>query len=118
MPMQELGAFQIGLQTKKEQTDEALSVVNETLSAFMQKGITEQELKEAKSNITGGFPMRLDSNSKILGYLAMIGFYRLPLTYLDDFNREVNKVTAKQIKSAFNRRLNPDDFVSVIVGAQ
>ncbi|MDE0926318.1 MAG: pitrilysin family protein [Methylophilaceae bacterium] len=118
MPMHELGAFQIGLQTKKEQTDEALTVVNETLSAFMQKGVTEQELMEAKSNITGGFPMRLDSNSKILGYLAMIGFYRLPLTYLDDFNREVSKVTAKQIKSAFNRRLNPDDFVSVIVGAQ
>lgn len=118
MPMQALGPFQIGLQTKKAQTDEALSVISETLAIFMQKGIAAQELKEAKSNITGGFPMRLDSNRKILGYLAMIGFYQLPLTYLDDFNHSVNKVTAAQIKAAFNRRLNPNHFVSVIVGAQ
>ncbi len=75
-------------------------------------------MQAAKSNITGGFPMRLDSNRDILGYLSMIGFYQLPLTYLDDFNQEVNKVTSAQIKDAFNRRLKLDHFVSVIVGAQ
>lgn len=117
IPMAEQGPFQIGLQTKKEQADEALQVVNETLAKFMQKGMTEKELKAAKSHITGGFPMRIDSNSKILGYISMIGFYKLPLTYLDDFNKEVNKVTVKQIKDAFNRRVKPEDFVSVIVGA-
>lgn len=118
IPMQALGPFQIGLQTKKSQTAEALKVVNETLKAFMQKGITDEELKNAKSNITGGFPMRLDSNRKILGYLAMIGFYQQPLSYLDDFNQAVNKVTAEQIKAAFNRRLKLDHFASVVVGAE
>ena len=118
IPRAELGPFQIGLQTKKEQAGEALKVVNETLTKYMQKGVTKKELKAAKSNITGGFPMRLDSNRKILVYLAMIGFYKLPLTYLDDFNKEVSKVTAAQIKDAFNRRLKLDHFVSVIVGAE
>jgi zinc protease len=118
IPMAEQGPFQVGLQTKKEQADEALKVVNETLANFMKNGVTAQELQAAKSNITGGFPMRLDSNREILGYLSMIGFYGLPLTYLDDFNQEVNKVTAAQIKDAFTRRLKVDHFVSVIVGAQ
>ncbi len=118
VPMAEQGPFQIGLQTKKEQADEALKVVNETLANYMKEGVTEEELQAAKSNITGGFPMRLDSNRDILGYLSMIGFYQLPLTYLDDFNQEVNKVTAAQIKEAFNRRLQLNHFVSVIVGAQ
>jgi zinc protease len=118
MPMAEQGPFQIGLQTKKEQADAALKVVNETLIKFMKDGVTESELKAAKSNITGGFPMRLDSNRDILGYLSMIGFYQLPLTYLDDFNQKVNKVSAAQIKDAFNRRLQLNHFVSVIVGAQ
>lgn len=118
MPMAELGPFQIGLQTKKEQANEALKVVNETLAKFMQNGVTEKELKAAKSNIIGGFPMRIDSNNKILDYLSVIGFYKLPLTYLDDFNKEVNQVTAAQIKDAFNRRIKPDHFVSVIVGGQ
>ena len=115
--MAQLGPFQIGLQTKKEQASEALKVVNQTLKGFINNGITDEELKAAKSNITGGFPMRLDSNKEILGYVAMIGFYQLPLTYLDDFNKEVNKVTAGQIKEAFNRRLNLANFTSVIVGA-
>ncbi|MES2580031.1 MAG: pitrilysin family protein [Pseudomonadota bacterium] len=118
MPMGELGPFQIGLQTKREQANDALKVVNETLAKFIQNGVTEKELKAAKSNIIGGFPMRIDSNNKILDYLSVIGFYKLPLTYLDDFNKEVNKVTAAQIKDAFNRRIKPDHFVSVIVGGQ
>ena len=118
MPMGELGPFQVGLQTKKEQAGDALKVVNETIAKFMQNGVTEKELKAAKSNIIGGFPMRIDSNSKILDYLSIIGFYQLPMTYLDHFNIEVAKVTAAQIKDAFNRRVKPANFVAVTVGAQ
>ncbi len=117
IPMAELGPFQVGLQTKKEQANEALKVVNETLENYVKNGITAKELKAAKSNIIGGFPMRIDSNRKILAYLNVIGFYKLPLTYLEDFNKEVAKVTAKQIKDAFQRRVKTENFVSVIVGA-
>jgi zinc protease len=117
IPLKEQGPFQIGLQTKKEQADEALKVVRETLRGFIAKGPTEQELKAAKQNLVGGFPLRIDSNRKILEYLAVIGFYRLQLTYLDDFIPRVEKVTVAQIKSAFQRRVNPDDMVTIIVGA-
>ena len=118
MPMAELGPFQIGLQTKKEQAAEALKLVNETTAKFIQNGPTEKELKAAKANIIGGFPMRIDSNGKILDYLNVIGFYKLPLTYLDDYNKQVASVTTKQIKDAFKRRIKPESFVSVIVGAE
>jgi zinc protease len=116
MPMGELGPFQIGLQTKKEQAQDAIQLVNETLDKFLKKGVTEAELKAAKANIIGGFPMRIDSNNKILDYLAVIGFYKLPLNYLDEYNANVAKVTAAQIKDAFNRRIKPENFVTVIVG--
>ena len=116
--MAQLGPFQIGLQTKKEQAGEALKLVNETVAKFIKDGVTEPELKAAKDNIIGGFPMRIDSNGKILDYLSIIGFYRLPLTYLDDFNKKVRAVTTAQIKEAFQRRVKPENFVSVIVGAQ
>lgn len=118
MPMSELGPFQIGLQTKKEQANDAMKVVNETVAKFIKNGVTEKELKAAKDNIIGGFPMRIDSNGKILDYLSVIGFYKLPLTYLDDFNKQIAKVTAKQIKDAFSRRVKPEHFVTVTVGAQ
>ena len=118
MPLAELGPFQIGLQTKKEQAGEALKLVNETVAKFIKDGVTKPELKAAKDNIIGGFPMRIDSNGKILDYLSVIGFYKLPLTYLDDFNQKVSAVTTVQIKEAFQRRVKPENFVSVIVGAQ
>ena len=117
MPMAEVGTFQIGLQTKKEQADEGLKIVRATLADFLAKGVTDAELKAAKANVIGGFPMRIDSNSKILDYLAVIGFYKLPLNYLDEYNSKVAAVTAAQIKDAFNRRLKPENFVTVIVGA-
>jgi len=116
MPMAEAGPFQIGLQTKKDQAEDALKLVRETLDKFIQNGVTEAELKAAKANIIGGFPMRIDSNGKILDYLAMIGFYKLPLTYLDEYNSNVEKVTVAQIKDAFSRRLKPENFVTIIVG--
>jgi len=115
-PMLREGPFVVGMQTKGEQAREALDVVNKTINDFLTQGPTAKELAAAKKNIIGGFPLRIDSNRKIHEYLAVIGFYRLPLTYLDDFIRNVDRVTAEQVKSAFQRRIHPDRMVTVVVG--
>ncbi|MEQ1589104.1 MAG: pitrilysin family protein, partial [Gallionella sp.] len=117
VPLKQPGAFQIGLQTKKEQADEALKIVRNTLSDFITKGPTEQELLAAKQNIIGGFPLRIDSNSKIIGYLGVMGFYDMPLTYLDDFTRKVEQVTVAQVREVFARRIDPQAMSTIIVGA-
>jgi Predicted Zn-dependent peptidases len=117
MPMRQAGAFQIGLQTRVDQTAQALQVVRQTLADFMAQGVTEDELTQAKNNIIGGFPLRIDSNRKILEYLAVIGFYHLPLTYLDDFPKRVAEVTAEQIRTAFAQHVHPDKMVTVVVGS-
>jgi len=117
MPSKQPGAFQIGLQTKKEQADGALQLVRDTLAEFIAKGPTEKELTAAKQNIVGGFPLRIDSNRKILDYLGIIGFYDLPLTYLDDFTRKIEQVTVAQVRDAFKRRIDPQAMATVIVGA-
>ncbi|WP_435627613.1 M16 family metallopeptidase [Candidatus Ferrigenium straubiae] len=117
MPLKQPGAFQLGLQTKKEQADGALQLVRNTLAEFIAKGPTEKELLAAKQNIIGGFPLRIDSNRKILDYLSIIGFYNLPLTYLDDFTRRVEQVTVAQVRDAFRRHIDPQAMATVIVGA-
>ncbi len=104
------------LQTRTDQAEEALTVLRDNLKKFINLGPTEAELEASKKNITGGFPLRLDSNSKIIGYIGMIGFYDLPNNYLETFNANVNAVTVDQIKGAFKRRLSPDKFVTVMVG--
>jgi zinc protease len=116
-PMQERGPFVIGLQTRKDQAGEALAVVRATLKEFLANGPTADELLRAKQNLVGGFPLRVDSNRKILDYLGVIGFYRLPLTYLDDFVPSIEKVTLADIREAFARRVDPARMATVVVGA-
>jgi zinc protease len=116
-PMQERGPFVIGLQTRKDQAGEALAVVRATLKEFLADGPTADELLKAKQNLVGGFPLRIDSNRKILDYLGVIGFYHLPLTYLEDFVPSVEKVTLADIRDAFARRVDPARMVTVVVGA-
>ncbi|MFZ0107847.1 MAG: insulinase family protein, partial [Thiobacillus sp.] len=84
---------------------------------FIADGPSEAELKQARDNLTGGFPLRIDSNRKILDYLAMIGFYRLPLDYLDTWVERVEAVDVAAVKRAFAARIDPDKLVTVVVGA-
>jgi zinc protease len=117
-PMAVEGPFVMGLQTATANRDEALEVLHDTLTRFVTQGPTAAELEASKKNITGGFPLRIDSNSDIVQYLAVIGFYQLPLDYLEKFNARVEAVTAKQIRDAFQRRIQPDRLAVVSVGAE
>jgi zinc protease len=116
LPMRDMGPYRIALQTRKDQTNEALQVVRDTIKNFIDNGPTEQELDNAKRNLMGGFPLRIDSNKKILEFLEVIGFYNLPLTFLDDYVKHVERVSVADIKDAFKRRIVPDHMVTVVVG--
>jgi zinc protease len=115
-PYAQLGSFTIGFQTKQEQTEEALKVVRDELAKFQKDGPTDQELEAAKKDITGGFPLRTANNSQIIEYVGVIGFYQLPLDYLDTFTTKINALTRGQIAEAFSRRIQPDKMVTVVVG--
>ncbi len=114
-PYKLAGPFEIGLQTKRDQAEAALKVVDQVLGRYLKEGPTEKELAAAKKNLINGEALRIDSNAKILGYLSLIGFYGLPLTYLDDFPAKVAAVTREQVKDAFQRHVKPEDLVTVIV---
>lgn len=117
-PLAQKGSFIIGMQTRKDQAQEALDVTMKTLRDYVTNGPTAKELDDAKKNLIGGFPLRIDSNRKIHDYLTVIGFYKLPLTYLDDFVGNIERVTAADIKRAFAARVDPDKLVTVVVGAE
>ena len=116
MPMLKPGPFLISLQTRNDQTAQALQVLNQTLADFINKGPTEVELTAAKKNITGGFAMRFDTNKELAVYVAMIGFYEMPLDYLDTFQQKTEQVTVASITEAFKRRVNPQLLQTITVG--
>ncbi len=112
------GAFRIGFQTRPDQAAEAVRVSREVLAKFVADGPTAAELKAAKDNLIGGFPLLLDSNRKLLGNVSNIAWNDLPLDYLDIWTARMNAVTAADIKAAFARKLQPDQMVTVVVGGR
>jgi zinc protease len=116
VPMRVEGPFILGLQTRNEQAAEALKVARDVLRRFVEEGPTEAELEAARKNLTGGFALRLDSNKKLVGQLASMGFYRLPLDYLETYTARVEAVSRDEVREAFRRRLDPGRLVTVLVG--
>jgi zinc protease len=110
------GAFMVGLQTRPDQAEQALQVSREVVARFVAEGPTPQELKAAKDNLIGGFALRIDSNRKLLDNVANIAWNNLPLDYLDSWTRQVEKVTAADVRAAFARKLQPERMVTVVVG--
>ena len=117
-PLRQSGPFLIGMQTRNDQREKALALLKKNLSDFVEKGPDKKELEAAKKHLTGGFPLRIDSNKKITNYLMVIGFYDLPLTYLDEFIGRIESVTLEQIRDAYKRRVHPDKLVTVVVGGK
>jgi len=115
-PMRVDGPFLMVAQTKNDQADEALKVMRETLAKFVAEGPSEADLEAAKKNLIGGFPLRIASNSKIVEYLAMMGFYDYPLDWLDTLTGKLAAVDVEQVRDAFRRRIDALAGIAVIVG--
>ncbi len=115
-PMQTQGPFLIGLQTRAELSQNTLKLVQDIVRDFLANGPTQKELDDAKRELAGSFPLTNADNSDIVGQLGAIGFYDLPLTYLEDFMTQSQSVTVEQVKTVMNKHLNADKLVIVSAG--
>jgi zinc protease len=111
------GAFTVGLQTRPDQTAQAVQVSRDVLARFVAEGPTAAELKAAKDYLIGGFPLLIEGNRKLLDNIASIAWNGLPLDYLDTWTRQIERVTVAEVKAAFARKLQPQRMVTVTVGA-
>lgn len=112
------GPFMISLQTRSSKTSEALETIQKSLETFLNNGPTEKQLSAAKDNLLGGFAIHLASNENIAAMVGIIAFYHLPLTYLDDYEKNIRSVTTGQIKKAFNKIIHPKEMTVVTVGPE
>lgn len=117
-PMRARGPFLMVAQTKNAQATEALDVMREVLRDFVRDGPDEGLLEAAKRNIVGGFPLKIANNGDIVEYIAMIGFYDLPLNWLDTLTAKVEAVDVQRVRDAFARRVDPDGAIAVVVGGK
>lgn len=114
---QETGTFTIGLQTRNDSAKKAIDLSTEVLNKFMSQGPTAEEVKKAKQGIIDSFPSNISSNSRILGAVTSIGFYDLPINYLDTYRDKISAISVKEINSAFKKVVKPQQLITVTVGA-
>jgi len=115
-PGRDTGTFEAGLQTRNDQANQALEVLQATISRFIEEGPTDSELAAAKSNLINGFPLRLDSNRKLLDNLSSITWNKLPLNTLDVWTKQVAAVRKEDVRDAFKRHLDMRRMISVLLG--
>lgn len=117
-PMQATGPFMINVQTRAQLNEATLQLVQDLLRDYISNGPTETELADAKRESLGSFPLSAASNSAIVGQLAAIGFYDMPLTWMSDFMQELQALSVTDVHQAFQRHLDPEQLVIVTAGPQ
>jgi len=116
-PGRQIGPYVAGMQTQKSQAELAVDVMKKTIGDFIANGPTDEELQAAKNNLVNGFPLRIDSNRKILDNVSSIAWNDLPLDTLDQWTNQLRKVTKDQVTAAFKKNLDINQMVTVVVGA-
>ena len=110
------GSFQAGLQTKNESANTAIEETLKEMERIRTEQVTDKELSDAKSYLTGSFPLRIDSNRKIAGFLTSVEFYGLGLDYVDNYRKFIEAVTKDDILRVARKYLNTKNYVLVVVG--
>lgn len=95
---------------------EAIDVVKQEWARIAEEGVTAEELEEAKTYMTGSYPLRFDGNGRIAGILVGMQSQGLGTEYINERNDKVNAVTLDDIKRVVKRLYRPEDLRFVVVG--
>jgi len=115
-PMHSNGPFILNYSTRSDQTNQSLKVTQQVLRDYIEKGVPLDKLNEAKTGILNSYPLSLSSNQNIVSFLASMGFYGLPNSYIADYPKQIEAVTPETAHQAFVRYINPDAMLTVVLG--
>ena len=104
------------LASANERMAEAIEVIRQEWAKVASEGLTEEELDEAKTYLTGAYPLRFDSNASIARILVGMQMDDLGIDYVDTRNDKVNAVTLEDVRRVVQRIYRPDDLRFVVVG--
>lgn len=112
----EPGEFSIEIQTKNESAINAIKEIIKQIKRMKNEPVSEQELSDAKTFLTGSFPRRLETSRKIADFLAIVEFYNLGDDFIKRYPEYINKVTIESVQKAAQTYLDPENYVLVIAG--
>ncbi|UCF86962.1 MAG: insulinase family protein [Nitrospiraceae bacterium] len=112
------GSFQIGLQTKNESANFAIEEILDEIIMITKQPVSDEELSDAQSFLTGSFPMRIETSSRIARFLVAVEFYELGIDYIDKYPEYINSITKEDVLRVAKKYLDPKNIVLVVVANQ
>ena len=95
---------------------EAVEVIRAEWVRIREEGVTEAELNDAKTYLTGAYPLRFDGNGPIANIAVGMQMEGLPTDYIATRNDKVNAVTKEQINRVAKELLDPESLTFVVTG--
>ncbi|REF67680.1 MULTISPECIES: M16 family metallopeptidase [Paracoccus] len=108
--------WQGGMASANGKVAEAVGLIRQEWDRFAKGGVTEKELADAKTYLTGEYALRFDGNGKIAGILAGMQLIGLPADYVNTRNGKIEAVTAADVQRVAQRLLHSDQIRFVLVG--
>ncbi len=115
-PLRHAALFIGQVATENERVSESLDVIRSEISRLAAEGVSDKELADAKTYLTGSYPLRFDTNDKIAGQLIAIQEADLGIDYITRRNGLIEDVTQEDIKRVAARLLGSDNLIVTIVG--
>lgn len=112
------GAFTVSTQTKNRSSNEALQLILQQLREIQEHPVTDAEMESAKKYLVGSFPLKIDRQSSIAGFMLQIELYGLGLDYADRYPKLIDAVTKADVQRVAQKYLHPDALDLVAVANQ
>ena len=109
------GIFSFSYATRQDQLTDSIQVAHKALTDFVQKPIDRKQLEEVKAGMLRAYPNTYSSNASINAQLGMMGFYGHPADYLDQYPKDIQKITAQDVQNAVRKYLHPEQLTVIVV---
>jgi len=110
------GPFLISTYTRNETTEKAIDMTLDVLKRLHEKGITEEELKSAKTYLKGQFPPRIETSDQLATLIAQLEFYGLDERDINTYYGKIDSMTLADTQRIIKQYFPADNLVFVLIG--
>lgn len=110
------GTFRATAEVRTPVTGDSLKEFFYELNRIRNERVSEKEISDAKSYLTGVFPIRLETQEGLTDQLVQIKMLRLPDDYLAVYRDRVQAVTLEEIQTVAQKYVKPDEAAVIVVG--
>ncbi len=115
-PLDAAAVYAGSVSTANERVGESIAVIRGEWARMRDGGISAEELRDAKTYLTGSFPLRFTSTDRIARMLVGMQYNDLGIDFIERRNDRIEAVTADDVARVARRLLRPEDLTVVVVG--